>query len=88
MQICCIIILKIRFSHDAQKTLIFDVLIRGKAGFLMLRPKTNCTFDALLRFVAGFHVTCQKLLHLLHYYMTHQKGANVLQYYVEKQVFS
>ena len=36
------------------KTLIPVALIRGKAGFLMTRPKTKCTFDALLRFVAGF----------------------------------
>ena len=39
-----------------QKTFIFDALIRGKAGFLMTRPKTRCKFDALLRFVAGFLV--------------------------------
>ena len=37
-----------------QKTLKFDAMLRGKAGFLMAR----------------------------------QKGANLLQYFVEKQVFS
>ena len=26
---------KSRFSHDAPKNLIFDALLRGKAGFLM-----------------------------------------------------
>ena len=47
--ICCIITLKSRFSHDTPKTLLFDALICGKAGFLMTRPKTKCTFDAFLR---------------------------------------
>ena len=73
--IWCINTLKSRFSHDAPKTLIFDALIRGKAGFLMTPPKTKCTFDAILHFVAGFLVTRQKLLYLMHYC-------------VEKQVFS
>ena len=54
VQICCLITFRSRFSHDAPKTLIFDALLRGKAGFL---------------------VTRQKLLHLMHCY-------------VEKQVFS
>ena len=61
----------------------------------MSRPKTNCTFDALFRFKAGFLVTRQKLLHLLHYYMEmqvfgmmHQKGANLLHYYIENKIFS
>ena len=57
------------------KTLKFDTLLRGKAGFPMTRPKTKCTFDALLRFVACFLVTHQKLLNMMHYH-------------VEKQVFS
>ena len=35
VQICCIITGKSRFSHDVPKTLIFDVLKREKAGFLM-----------------------------------------------------
>ena len=52
--IWCIITFCSRFSHDAPITLIFDALLRGKAGFLMTR----------------------------------QKGANLLQYYVSKQVFS
>ena len=54
VQICCIITWKTRFCHNVPKTFIFDVLLRGKAGFLMTR----------------------------------QKGANLLHYYVEKQVFS
>ena len=73
--IWCINTWKSRFYHDTPKTLIFDALIRGKAGFLMTPPKTKCTFDAILHFVAGFLVTRQKLLYLMHYY-------------VEKQVFS
>ena len=55
----CINTWKSRFSHDAPKTLIFDALIHGKAGFLMTRPKTMGTFYALLLFVAGFHMTRQ-----------------------------
>ena len=54
MQICCIIKWKSRYSHDAPKSVLFDALICGKAGFLMTRPKTKCTLDALLHFVAGF----------------------------------
>ena len=50
----CIITFQCRFSHDAPNTLIFDALLRGKAGFLMIR----------------------------------QKSANLLPYYVSKQVFS
>ena len=73
--ILCIITWKSRFSHDVPKTLIFDVLKRGKAGFLMTRRKLKCTFDPLLRFVAGFLLTRQKLLYFMNYY-------------VEKQVFS
>ena len=73
--IWCINTWKSRFYHDTPKTLIFDALIRGKAGFLMTPPKTKCTFDAILHFVAGFLVTRQKLLYLMHYC-------------VEKQVFS
>ena len=41
----------------------------------MMQPKTKGKFDALLRFEAGFLVTRQKLLYLMHYF-------------VEKQVFS
>ena len=41
----------------------------------MTRPKAMCTFDALLCFIAGF-------------LMTRQKCANLMHYYVEKQVFS
>ena len=54
VQICCLITWKSKFSHDAPKTLIFDALLRGKAGLLMSR----------------------------------QTGANLLQYYISKQVFS
>ena len=41
VQICCIITFRSRFSHHAPKTLIFDALLRGKAGFLMTCQK--CT---------------------------------------------
>ena len=40
-----------RFSHDAPKTLIFDALLRVKAGFLMTRQEK---FVALLLGKAGF----------------------------------
>ena len=63
------------YYHDAPKTILFNALIRGKASFLITRPKAMCTFDALLRFIAGFLMPRQKLLYLMHYY-------------VEKQVFS
>ena len=73
---------------------IFDVLIRGKSGFLMTCPKTKCTFDALLHFVAGFLMTRQKthifdaLLHFVAgFLMTRQKLKCLMHYYVEKQVF-
>ena len=65
VQYCCI---TIRFSHDTPKTLIFNALIRGKAGFIITRPKTIHTFDAL----AGFLVTHQKHSYLMHYYMEKQ----------------
>ena len=52
--IWCIITWRSKFSHDTPKTLIFDALLCGKAGFLMTR----------------------------------QKGADLLHYYVEKQVFT
>ena len=109
----CIVTFQSRFSHDAQNTLIFDALLRGKAGFLMIRQKSanllpyyvskqvfswcaknsyiwcnitwksrfSCdapktlTFDALLRGKTGF-------------LMMRQKGAILLHYYVEKQIFS
>ena len=112
--ILCIITWKSRFSHDMPKTLIFDVLKRGKAGFLMTHQKLKCTFDAFLRLVAGFLLTRQnsyilciitwksrfshdapkkcKFIALLRvkagFLMTCQKGANLLHYYLEKQVFS
>ena len=60
----------------------------------MTQRKTKCTFDALLRFVAGFSHDPPKVIFdaLLHgkagFLMTPQKGAHLLQYYVEKQVFS
>ena len=168
----CIITWKSRFSHDAPNTLIFDALLRVKAGFLKMRQKSanllpyyvekqvfswrtknsyiwciitwknrfshdapkRCIFVAMLRRKAGFLMTRQILLYLMHYYvkkqvfsrcakkvqicclitwksrfshdapkilifdallrgkagflMTRQKGANLLQCYVEKQVFS
>ena len=73
VQICCIITCKSMFSHDAPKThLMFNYV---EKVFFMTGPKTKCTFDALLRFIAGF-------------LMTRHKGANLLHYYVSKQVFS
>ena len=93
VQISCIITFRSRFSHDAPKTLIFDqyyvekqvfswrakkvqicCLIMWKSRFSHVAPKT-LIFNALLRFEAV-------------YLMTRQKGANLLHYYVEKQVFS
>ena len=58
-----------------------------KQVFLMTQPKTKCKFDALLSCEAGSLVICQKLIYLKHY-LTRQKGANFLHYYVSKQVFS
>ena len=40
----------------------------------MTQPRTKCIFDALICFEAGFLMTRQKHLYLMHYY-------------VEKQVF-
>ena len=37
--IWCIITWRSKFSHDAPKTLIFDALLCGKAGFSLLRKK-------------------------------------------------
>ena len=61
----------------------------------MMRPKTMCTFDAFLRFVAGFLMTRPKTLIFdalvrgkAGFLMTCPKGAHLLHYYVEKQVFS
>ena len=94
VQISCIITFGSRFSHDAPKRCKVYALIRGKAGFLMTQTKTKCTFDALLRFVAGFSHDAPKVIFdaLLHgnagFLMTRRKGAHLLQYYVEKQVFS
>ena len=51
----------------------FDALTCGKAYFLMTRQ--NFIFAALLRGIADFLMTCQE-------------GANLLHYYVSKQVFS
>ena len=53
MYIWCIITFRSRFSHDATKTLIFDAVLSGKAGFLMTRQK-RCKRIALLRDKAGF----------------------------------
>ena len=82
------------FSWRAKKCK-FVALLRVKAGFLMMQPKTKCIFDALLRFVAGFLVTRQKRLNFMYYYVEKQvclwrakKGANLLQDYLKKQVFS
>ena len=71
--IWCIITRKSRFSHDAPKRCKFVAMLRRKAGFLMMHQ--NLMFYALLRGKAGF-------------LMMRQKSANLLPYYVEKQVFS
>ena len=71
--IWCIITWKSRFSHDVPKRCKFVAMLRRKAGFLMMRQ--NLMFYALLRGKAGF-------------LMMRQKSANLLPYYVEKQVFS
>ena len=67
----------------------------SKQVLLMTRPKTKCTFDALLRFVRFSYDAPKTLIFfhaLLHrkagFLMSRQKGANLLHYYVEKQVFS
>ena len=75
--IWCIITWKSRFYHHTPKTLIFDALIRRKAGFLMKRPKTKCTFDALIRKKACFLMTQPK-----------KKNAYLMHYYFSKHVFS
>ena len=49
-----------------------------KSGFLVTRPKTKCIFDALLRFVAGFLMTRQTLLYLMHYYVEKQFSHDAL----------
>ena len=73
VQICCIFKWKSRFSRDAPKRCKFAAFLSGKAGILWRAKKWK--FVALLRGKSGFLVT-------------RQKGANLLHYYVEKQVFS
>ena len=88
VQICCIITFRSRFSYDAPKRCKFDALIRGKAGFLMTQRKTKCTCDALLRYDPPKAIFDALLHGKAGFLMTRQKGAHLLQYYVEKQVFS
>ena len=97
--IWCIITFRSRLSHDAPKTLIFDAFLRGKAGFLMMRPKKECTFDALLRFIitfrGSFSLDAPKTLIFdaflcvkADFLMTRQKGAHLLHYdATEKRVY-
>ena len=93
VQICCIITRKSRFSHDARKNLYlmhlyverrfsYDAtenkvyiwcIITFRSRFSHDATKTHI-FDALLHGKAVFLMTCQK-------------GANLLHYKVEKQVF-
>ena len=73
VQICCIITFRSRFSHDAPKTLIFDALLRGKAGFLMRCQKVQIC--CIITYKNRFSHDAPKLLYFMHYYM-------------EKQVFS
>ena len=79
VQICCIIRWKSRFSHDVPKTLIFDAIIRGKAGFLMksanysyiwllILGKAGFLMKTKCTFDALLHfflVTVQKVLYLI-----------------------
>ena len=74
VQICCIIAWKSSFSHDAPKTLIFDTLSRGKAGYLMTHPKGA----NLLHYYVSKQFFSWRA----------KKGANLLHYYVSKQIFS
>ena len=67
--------------YDVAKTLIFDPLfpaflpeicicnafLRGKAGFLITRPKTRCIFDAFLLSDTCFLVTLHNRLYLMHF---------------------
>ena len=74
VQFCCIITWKSRFSHDATVNKVqFCCIITFLSRFSQDAPKTRI-FDAWLRGKAGF-------------LMTHHNGANLLHYYVEKQVF-
>ena len=74
VQFCCIITWKSRFSHDVTVNKVqFCCIITFLSRFSQDAPKTRI-FDAWLRGKAGL-------------LMTHHNGANLLHYYVEKQVF-
>ena len=73
--IWCIITWKSRFSHDAtEKRVYIWCIIMFRSSFSHDAPKT-LIFDALLCVKADF-------------LMMHQKGAHLLHFYAEKQVFS
>ena len=72
---CCIIMFRSRFSHDATQNKVYIwCIITFRSRFSYDVPKT-LIFNAFLHGKAGF-------------LMTRQKGANLVHYYVEKQVFS
>ena len=83
------------FSWCAKKVQICCI-ITWKSRFSHARPKTKCIQDALLRFKAGFLMTRQTLLYLMHFYVEkqvfswHNRELSVylMHYYVSKQVSS
>ena len=92
MYIWCIITFRSRFSHDAPKTLIFDALLCGKAGFFMMRQKgANLMHYDVLKQVFSWHAKHLIFDELLNgkskFSHDAPQGANLLHYYVLKQVF-
>ena len=84
---------KSRFSHNAPKTLIFHVLLRGKASFLMTRQKgANLLHCYVSKQVFSWRAKNSYILCIVTWKnrFSHDaiKGADFLHYYVEKQVFS
>ena len=84
-----------KYYHDAPKSLIFDALIRGKAGFLVTQPKTKENIWCIITFCSRFSHDAPKTLIfdiLLRgkagFLMTRQNLLYLIYYYVEKQVFS
>ena len=93
VQIYCIMTFRSRFSHDALKTLIFDAILRGKAGFLMTRQKvqTCCLITWKSRFSHDAPKTLVFVVLLCFeagFLMTRQNLLYFKHYFVEKQVFS
>ena len=89
----CIITWKSRFSHDVPKRCKFDAILRGKAGFLMMRQNSYiwCIITWKSRFSHDAQKRC-KFVAILRFeasfLMTHQKLLYLMHYYVEKQIFS